>query len=122
MGGGSGKSRRPSSAGRTASCLYYFRLGALHLRASVASAQGVVELRWGAEFIAQARRNGAVDVGDAEPGTQLRADYRATGVAHHVVLRVEGGDHAAGELWGLPLDRRPLLRQQGGEMCVGALG
>jgi hypothetical protein len=75
------------------------RLTASALGSAVASAQGVVELWWGAEFIAQARRNGAVDVGDAEPSSQLRTDYRATGVAHHVVLRVEGGDHAAGELW-----------------------
>lgn len=66
---------------------------------AVASAQGVVEFCWGAEYIAQARRNRAVDVGNAEPGAQLRADYRPTGVAHHVVLRVEGGDHAAGGLW-----------------------
>src|SRR4029077_13910651 len=83
---------------------------------AVVSAQGVVELWRGAEFIAQARRNGAVDVGDAEPGAQLRADHRATGVAHHVVLRVEGGDHAAGELWRLLRDARTFLRGQGREM------
>src|SRR4051794_9395088 len=73
------------------------------------SAESVVGLWWGAEFIAQARRNGAVDVGDAEPSAQLRADHRATGEAHHVVLRVEGDDHTAGELWRLPRDARTFL-------------
>lgn len=38
------------------------------------------------------------------PSARLRGDHRATGAAHHVVLRVEGGDHAAGELWRLLCD------------------
>src|SRR5882757_9951333 len=86
------------------------------------SAQSVVKLWWGAEFIAQARRNGAVEVGDAEPSAQLRADQRATGVAHHVLLRIQGGDHPAGELWRLPRDARTFPWGQRREIGVAALG